>query len=412
MKIMKIKYTILFAILYCCFMGCTSNNKKDTHFTDKQIASLNLDSTSILTTNTDSIETINLNPFLKKQEFLFTHMIDKVKLLPLETTDESLMDDINKILITESYVYIIDYYKGGSVLIFSNEGKFIRRIYQGESPQEIYNPSDITFDDNKQELIVYNKYYLSFFTANGQFIKRKRVPLRASEVTIIPNGYLFKAGNGQGNQHFGFSQEYLFFVTDYSFKLKSVGLPYSLSNETCYKNFIGNLHEGKQKVSLTTSYTDTIYEYDYQTNKLKAKYALDISDKGLPKNRLGRTWKELQKALRDNDYFLYNGAYLETQRHELFYIENWYIKLNSVIYRDKKSGNMKGGTNMLYNTGIIPPINLPFASHGDYFISLYFPQNKWNISDNPNFTEEDKYKISKLKEEDNPVLVFFSLKDF
>ena len=409
---MKTKYIILSIILSWCFISCTNHNRKSSNFTDKQIVSLNLDSTSILITNTDSVKTINLNPFLKKQEFLLAHMIDKVKLLPLETTDESLMDDIKKILITKSHIYIIDYYKGGSILIFDKKGKFVKRLLKGASPQEIYTPNDITFDANKQELIVYNKQYLSFFTAEGQFVKREKVPLNADEITIIPDGYLFKAYNGQGNQHLGFPHEYLFFVTDRAFELKSIGLPYSLSNEASYGNFIGYLHEGKQNISLTTSYTDTIYEYDCQTNQLKAKYALDISEKGLPKNRLGKTWKELQRTLRDNDYFLYNGSYLETPKHELFYVENWYIKLKSVIFRDKKSGNMIGGTNILYNTDIIPPINLPFASDGDYFISLYLPQNKWNISDNPNFTEEDKFKISNLKEEDNPVLVFFSLKDF
>lgn len=409
---MKIVYIILFIILNWNFIGCTSSTKKDAHFTDMQIASLKLDSTSVLITNTDHVKTINLNPLLKKQNLLLDVLIDKVKVLPLETTNESLMDDIKKVLITKSYIYIVDYYKGGSVLIFNKKGKFIKRILQGASPQEIYNPSDITFDDDKQELIIYNKYYLSFFTDDGKFIKRERVPLRADEVTIIPDGYLFKASNGQGNQHFGFSQEYLFFVTDRTFKLKSIGLPYSLPIEVTYKNFIGYLHEGKQKVSLTTSYTDTIYEYDCRTNKLKVKYALDISEKTLPKNRLGKSWKELQKTLRENDCFLYNGAYLETQTHELFYVENWYIKLSSIIYRDKESGNMKAGTEMRYSTHVIPPINSPIATFGEHFISCYFPQNKYDLSNNVNLTEEDKRNIGNLKEDDNPVLVFFSLKNF
>ena len=409
---MKTIHIILFAILNCCFMSCTNHNRKDTHFTNAQIASLNLDSTTILTIDTDTVTTINLNPFLKKQSISFGPMIDKVKLIPLETTDESLMDDINKILFTKSHIYILDCYKGGSVLIFDEKGKFITRILKGEGPQEIHTPNDITFDDEKQELIVYNKYYLSFFTADGQFVKRESVPLRADEVTIIPDGYLFKAINGQGNKHFGFPQDYLFFVTDRAFKLKSIGLPYCLSNEASYSNFIGYLHEGKQNISLTTAYTDTIYEYDCRINKLKAKYALDISEKGLPKERLGKTWKELEKTLRNNDYYLYNGAYLETQRHELFYLENWYIKLNSVIYRDKRSGNMIGGTNWKYTIDDILPKNSPIATYKDYIISCHFQGGKYDLSNNHKITEEDKRSISHLKEEDNPVLVLYSLKEF
>lgn len=406
------KYIVLLVIISCCCLSCTTHNKKDAHFTDEQIALLNLDSTSILMTGIDSVKTINLNPYLKQQDFLLDAIVDKVKLLPLETTSESLIADIKKILIKTSYIYVIDYYKGGSVLIFNKEGKFVRRILQGPAPHEINNPNDITFDEDKQELIVYNKYFLSYFTPEGEFVRRERVPLRADEITIIPKGYLFKAYNGQGNQHLGLSQEYLFFVTDRSLELKSVGLPYLLSTDASYGNSMGYLHEGGQTVTVTAEYTDTIYQYNCTTNMLEAKYALDISDKEIPKKSMGKTWNELKNMLLHNDYFLYNGAYLETQKHDLFYIENWYIKLNAIVFRDKASGNMRGGTRMLYNTDIIPPINLPITSFSDYFVSCYLPQNKWDISDNPNFSNEDRQKISNLKEDDNPVLVFFSLKKF
>lgn len=409
-NIMKLLYYIFSVFLSFILGGCENYGNKNSHFTNEQIASLHLDSTFILTTDIDSIKKINLNSFLKRKDFLFDFFIDEIKIVPLETTNESLIADIKKILITEKYIYIVDYYKGGSVLIFDVTGKFVTRILQGEAPQEIYNPNDITFDEIQQNLIIYNKYYLSYYTNDGRFVKRIRVPFRADEVTSTPEGYLFKAYNGQGNKHLGFSSEYLFMVTDKSFKLKSIGLPYLFSNETGYGNLIGFLHEGKHKIIVTTEYADTIYEYSSVENKLKAKYALDISEKEIPKKRLGRTWGDLKNTLQQNNYFLYNGAFLETNSHELFYVENWYMRCNLMVFRDKQSGNMKGGTRMLYNTENMPPINSPIASFNKYFVSCYLPQNKWKPSKNFQISAEDRVGIENLKEDDNPALVFFSLK--
>jgi hypothetical protein len=52
----------------------------------------------------------------------------------------------------------------------------------------------------------------------------------------------------------------------------------------------------------------------------------------------------------------------------------------------------------------------PMATFGNYFIACHFPDENKSLSLISD--KENKRKIKDVKEDDNPVLVFFKLKDF
>ena len=93
------KYTFLFLIL--SFVCCKNKENEVSRFSEKQIASLHLKSAKILTTETNSIIKIDLNPFLREQPFDFGSLIKDIKLVPLETKKESLLDNIEKVVVTD-----------------------------------------------------------------------------------------------------------------------------------------------------------------------------------------------------------------------------------------------------------------------------------------------------------------------
>ena len=86
-----------------------------------------------------------------------------MKLIPLETTDESLLDDFRKVVITPSHIYVHDDFKGGGIVIFDKEGNFIKRISNGRGPGELVRLYDIDFDEKNNELVVYQHSFLLFF---------------------------------------------------------------------------------------------------------------------------------------------------------------------------------------------------------------------------------------------------------
>jgi hypothetical protein len=404
------KYTIL--ILSIFFIGCTNQHNKKSHYTEALIASLHLDSTTILNVKADSVITVNLNPFLKKQNYDLGSLIEEVKFIPLETTDESLLDNVYKILVTESNIYIYDKFKGGGIIIFDREGKFVKRMPHGQGPGEIFRLWDMAYDWDNKELVAYQHPFLLFFTPSGDFIRQERLPFGFHSFVAIPDGYVFKTLGRAGNEHLEVLEDYTLLVTDKKFKLKSVAMP-TFPNDVNY-GWYYYLHNNDNTIKITQRFTDTIYQYAGITDGLKAKYAMDYSKKKLPERYLQGSFDEFERATCQDDYYYYLGEYFDTKFHHAFILMNDYTRLRTIIYRNKKSGNLQGGTyGICDGVNGMPSMRLPVAVSGEYFLSLHFPnENESSLSNSSIVLEEDKKKIKNLKEDDNPVLVFFKLKNF
>jgi hypothetical protein len=353
-------------------IGCANPENSNLRFSEEQIASLHLDSTTILQVEIDSIEIVDLNPFLKEQNFDFGSLVKEVKLIPLETTNESLVDGIYKIIVTESHIYIYDRFKGGGLIIFDNEGKFVKRITHGQGPGEINRLYDICYDKDNNELVAYQHSFLYHYTTSGQFIRRERLPFGFYNFTAIPDGYVFKALDRQGNDHLGLLKDYTLFITDKKFKLKSVGMPYPPS-DVSYGGY-NFLYNSNNAIKITQKFTDTIYQYINETNQFKARYVMDYSKKKLPKRYLQGTEQEFENAISQNDYYYYLGEYFETKSHHVFFLINNYIELNTIIYRDKKSGHLAGGTGVNVITNEMLSIGFPIATSDNYFICTHIPE--------------------------------------
>jgi len=363
----------------------------------------------LLNVETDSLTKVDLNQLLKTQAFDFGSLVREVKFIPLETKDESLVDNILKIVVSNSYVYIYDDFKKGGVIIFTKDGAFVKRISNGNGPGELYQVRDIDFDKNKNELVAYQHPFLMYYSAVGNFLRKKKLPFGFYNFLVTDDGYIFKTIDGQGNEHLGGLKDNTLLITDKDFRLKSVGLPCLPSNV----NLAGYRYLYNNTLSVTQAFTDTIYNYNSSRKKIMAKYFIDYKSKEIPKTYLNGTWDEFEKAIRTNDYYFYLGEYLETQSLDVFFLENWFKGLKTVIYRNKKSGNVIGGTNAYSDINEIPPMAYPKAASGDYLISCYLPSKKDSfIIKSSIISFEDKERLKGLTEDDNPVLVFYKLQDF
>ena len=406
-------YTYRIPILV--FTGCGKRQENTCYYTPAQIESLQLNDTKVLKTNTDSLITIDLNPFLKQQHFDFGALVKEVKLIPLETTDESLLDDFRKVVITPSHIYIHDDFKGGGIVVFDNEGNFIKRISNGRGPGELIRLYDIDFDEKNNELVVYQHSYLLFFTPSGEYIRQQRLPIGFDNLAVTPEGYAFKTLGRQGNLHLNRFKDFTLIITDKQFKIKAVGIPkpynlvkYSWLNYLC-KN---------KDLYVSHRFTDTIYQYASLDNQLKARYLLDYTKKRLPDKYTIGDRNKFKNFINRNDYFFNLGKYLDAGSHHVFFLDNYYWQggLQVVIYRDKYSGKLIGGTNADFNPTEMPRMAFPnWGVSGEYFISTYLPTSDENDILNSNSTiisTEDKARAKGLDENSNPVLVLFKLKHF
>ncbi len=406
------KNNVIIILLLIFLYSCGNQEAENHRFTKEEIETLKIGNANKLNVKTDSAITVDLNPFLGEKHFNFGSLVSKVEIVTLETNEESLVGGIYKIVVTDSHIYIMDRFNGQGLIIFDRNGKYVKRLSHGQGPGELYRLYDFSYDKENDKLIVYQHSFMLTYSAEGKFIKQKKIPLGFYNFASIPGGYILKTIGEQGNGHLGNLQDYTLIVTNKDFQINSVGLYQKPFGKVL--GAVSYLQNRENSCSVTKTYTDTIYEYDKHLKQLKAKYIMDYSSKRLPqKYCFLNTYKEWHNITDNNDYCYYIGEYLETSTTNLFYLRNSYTNLRIMAYRDKSSGNIVGGAHAHFSRDTIPPIALPISAYKDYFITVHnFAKRDTLLLNSSMISDKDKEKIKKLKFDDNPMLVFFKMKRF
>ena len=271
------KYILL--LLVITLLGCSSNKKQE--MTSKlKIPVINLSK------NVSSVPSL-----------LLSEVAEKLEIVPLEMTDESVLSDITEMQVTDHNIWI-DHGREFYIYRFSRTGKFLNRIGSiGQGPGEYVNYLTFLVDEDKKEVyIIANTNGVLAYDFEGNF-KRKIVDIQ----TILQ---LFSSVYDQyilNNQKFFATQNFaLYRPIDKDSLWSFVSLGDDFQKKKYFKN---PAHVGKEELiianranmdrmvnywreyltsmdtyngQLTLKYpdTDTIYCYDDATNQLLPQYAI------------------------------------------------------------------------------------------------------------------------------------------
>lgn len=120
------------------------------------------------------------------------------------------------------------------------------------------------------------------------------------------------------------------------------------------------------------------------------------------------------KAATQNDYYYFLGEYLENEKNNVFFLKNDFTGRKTLIFRDKKTKHLFGGNDPVFDHGKnISTLSLPIAVEGNRFISIHYQNSKdQSLMQSTLLSAPAKAKLAKVTEDDNPVLVFYDLKQF
>ena len=121
--------------------------------------------------NINNIEVINLSTIGKELTFI-----------PLETKPECLIQNIKKVLFSNSYIFISEFSK---LLQFDRNGKFIRLIGStGSGPGEYLSVGDFCFDEKKKEIciILSSGSKLLIFGFDGVFKNSVNISFKPAQI--------------------------------------------------------------------------------------------------------------------------------------------------------------------------------------------------------------------------------------
>ena len=266
-------------LLIITLLGCSSNKKQEP-ISKSGVPVINLS------------EDVSTVPSL-----LLSEAAEKLEIVPLEMTDESVLSDITEMQVTDHNIWI-DHGREFYIYRFSRSGKFLNKIGSiGQGPGEYTTYSTFLVDEDKKEVyIIANTNGVLAYDFEGNF-KRKIV-----DIQMILQ--LFSSPYDQyilNNQKFFATQNFgLYRPIDKDSLWSFVSLGDDFQKKKYFKN---PAHVGREEqiianranmdrmvnywreyltsmdtynAQLTLKYpdTDTIYCYDDATNQLLPQYAI------------------------------------------------------------------------------------------------------------------------------------------
>ena len=291
-------------LLIITLLGCSSNKKQEP-ISKSGVPVINLS------------EDVSTVPSL-----LLSEAAEKLEIVPLEMTDESVLSDITEMQVTDHNIWI-DHGREFYIYRFSRTGKFLNRIGSiGQGPGEYVNYLTFLVDEDKKEVYIFSTNNgVLVYDFEGGFKKQiSDFQTMVGMFSSIYKQYILNDHKFFAIQNFG-----LYRSVDKDSLWSFVSLDDNFQKKRLFKNPV---HVGKEEQiianranmdrmvnywmeyltsvdiyngQLTLKYpdTDTIYCYDDATNQLLPQYAI-FTDEEKGDYEATHLWFKDRKAF---DYF-------------------------------------------------------------------------------------------------------------
>ncbi len=340
---------------------------------------------------------------------------DSVHYIPLETSEQSLIGKVDKLVIRDSLIYVLDRSKNRGIYVFSFEGKFLQKIGNvGQGPGEYAEPTDISIYGNT--VYVYDQYThrISLFDRDGNYLSAKKVPFFSMGFHVFNDStFVFNTPDAD-NYHLPALVGYSVLLSDSTWKVRKRGFYRELDKYTAVwipENFQGQ----DTLVYYHAPFSGNIFTIDAEGNATQ-RFTLDFGDKALPEKYLEEAnRKRFSDESVQSSYLLFPGNFHETSSWFYFAYLKAHVQHYGFYDKHKKRLWLAGG---IIND-IFPAISFGqvVGAMGNQLYSVVFPDNLLFASaqlDRDELQEQIGVKgiefLSTLKEGDNPILLISYLK--
>ena len=171
---------ILFLFLHIFTWGCSFNSPNEKRIQEE------------LDLKTSSTTTIDISS-CKLEKYALSKLIDTLRYVPLENSDEALIGVIRTIKVTKDLIYVLDF-QNDQLKCFDKTGKFIRNAcMRGGGPEEIGHLIDFDVDEEFLYVLDGAKITIHVFDHAGLYIQGNKMPFRAQKIKCLPDkNFLFE----------------------------------------------------------------------------------------------------------------------------------------------------------------------------------------------------------------------------
>lgn len=355
----------------------------------------------------DSSEVIDLSDVGSHICTAFDTLVTSIRIISLETKESSIVSDMKQVVTTSDYIYILDRYKNGSVIVFRSDGSFVKRLPNGPAPHEICRANRIFYEPKDSILYVHDdgSQKIAKFSYKGDFINYDTIPLIFIDFAVLNDMYVLIQPSFQSLTH-----EFSVCVVD------SMGVDYWVIGDDYPKNLLYPYSQSIENGILIMKPRDN-YIYCYDRHSVYKRYKI-VTNSTFDYSKYDKF--DIKNYDLSSDNFYYTNGFTETKDYQLMPVMH---KLGEPVFavRQKKNGNawFENKKNRLFYA---------FASEcygvhdyeNNYLSGIILPEEYLSIISkrewdgfNPNnlISDEDMAKLKAVKPDDNPIIVLFKLKD-
>jgi hypothetical protein len=317
---------------------------------------------------------------------------DNYFLVPLETNDSSLIVKVEKVVLDQDLLFVLDPLSPQPVKVFDSKGKHLRNIgRKGGGPGEFNNPIDLFIDGN-YVFLYDNPENLLRFDREGNFVDSQKTGVSGFRIEKNKDqGYVFINGGMESN----------LVTTDANFGSSKSFFPYQ--NRTVDQLILSPLSKLQDGTVIYRRYlNDTVFSISDQGKPI-AHLFIDHEDKAFkPEKSINADQLEEKMA----DYSV-NQLYLQNSDHQVLYFlrsMNPYFSLRNTKSQKTYLINFMNLENDITFTN---PLAFTFGT-ADWFVASIDPSQL--PTDRTEFPQKAKAALENVSSGDNPVLMFCKFK--
>lgn len=385
---MNKKGNLLAIILAVWLVGC-QNEKSDPH---SNIVSIDLD---------------------KMKEESINDWFENIELVPLSSTDATFMKEASKVIVSNSNFYVIDNWQH-LVFVFDSLGNYVNstKRLKGNGPNEYVSLIDFDIDRTNgnlhlldavsSKIKIYDKemsfinsytidkavlplyyfkylkdnlyafyspksnkgeYALIFYEASGGKVLREEIPTIVKEANYLP--CTVYSPFYEFNEHLLFTQKY--------------------PNNEIFK------------IDVNTLEVEKYLQYDFKEHTFHLEDIQSLDSKNLD------DYTNYMEAYNKDKAFIFNKC-----ENDRYYILSVYYKQRIYIIRHNKS--TKQNRVVVNDYTKEGSLGRPFWLDNDYYYCISAPETVHVLVNDVLLTERSRLILSKLKEDDNPVIIKYKFK--
>lgn len=349
---------------------------------------------------------INLeDAFNSKQQINLSEIAYSVEYVTLETNSVYRCGPQVRVYCNEKYIITVSI---NNIFVFDRKtGAFITEI--GRSDQ-IYSTYYVIPFDERRSLITFKSTpnTIAEFSLTNNFLQEIQLPVDHGNSVYWKNGnYIQFVANITGNDN----RRLIVYTKDNTVVKvhRNKNRFVKTVKENYYSNKEGGFYWFNRSLYFKETFIDTIYQVTEE--KLIPIYCFDEGYHGLDYSMRGTL--DLRNK---QNYFFISNIY-ETEKYLLFNVE-YRLKVYSGIYFKKENSCEISDFCLINRTGFVNdiddfiPLHFSSVNNSNELVGFCIPDEigKWKKDNAINITDEERLRIIKVHEDDNPVVIIAKLK--